>query len=144
MKRLLTYLALTIAIALPLAFQATMLASASSATCDSQTANGNLFYCACNSAASAQSSTACKTAKNVDNPITGNAGILPKVQTIVSVIGGVAAVIIIIYSGFKFITADGDAQKVANARNTILYTFIGLIILAIADAIIQFVIKGIK
>lgn len=58
---------------------------------------------------------------------------------ILSIIVGIAAVIVIIISGLRFITANGDASSVATARNGIIYAVAGLIIVALAQAIVHFV-----
>lgn len=56
---------------------------------------------------------------------------------------GVVAVIMIIYGGFQYITAAGDTGKVGNAKNTILYALIGLVIVALAQVIVRFVLGNI-
>jgi hypothetical protein len=61
------------------------------------------------------------------------------VINILSVIVGVIAVIMIIIGGFRYITSGGDSTKVGAAKNTILYALIGLIIVAIAQVIVRFV-----
>jgi len=58
---------------------------------------------------------------------------------ILSIIVGIAAVIVIIISGLRFITASGDAASVATARNGIIYAVVGLVIVALAQAIVHFV-----
>ena len=60
---------------------------------------------------------------------------------ILSYIVGVAAIIMVILGGFKYITADGDASKVTSAKNTIMYALIGLVVAALAQAIVLFVFK---
>lgn len=61
------------------------------------------------------------------------------VINILSVIVGVIAVIMIIVGGFKYITSGGDSTKVGSAKNTILYALIGLVIVAVAQVIVKFV-----
>jgi len=51
---------------------------------------------------------------------------------------GVVAVIMVMIGGFKFITAQGDANQVASARNTILYAIVGLAVAALAETIVKF------
>ncbi len=53
---------------------------------------------------------------------------------------GTIAVIVIIIGGIKFITADGDASKIKSARETILYSVIGLVVAILAYAIVGFII----
>ena len=58
---------------------------------------------------------------------------------IISVIVGIAAVIMIILGGFKYITSGGDSSSVQSAKNTILYAIIGLVVVAMAQMITGFV-----
>ncbi len=62
------------------------------------------------------------------------------VINILSVIGAVIAVIMIIIGGMKFITSQGDGNSTAGARNTIIYAVVGLVIIALAQVIVQFVV----
>jgi hypothetical protein len=58
---------------------------------------------------------------------------------IIMVIVGIAAVVMIIYGGFKFITSAGNPENTKAARNAILYALIGLVIVAFAQFIVKFV-----
>jgi hypothetical protein len=65
------------------------------------------------------------------------------VQLIVNVfswIVGVIAVIMIIIGGLRYITSGGDSGNITTAKNTILYAIIGLIIVALAQIVVRFVI----
>lgn len=55
---------------------------------------------------------------------------------------GVAAVIMIIIGGLKYITSSGDSNNITSAKNTILYAIIGLIIVALAQFIVKFVLNA--
>lgn len=68
-------------------------------------------------------------------------GILKFALNILSIIVGIVAVIMIIIAGLKFITSNGEASNVASAKNTILYAVVGIIIVALAQIIVQFVLK---
>lgn len=67
--------------------------------------------------------------------------ILRVVLNILSFIAGVIAVIMIIISGIKFMTSQGDSGKVSSARNTIIYALIGILIVLLSQAIVQFVLN---
>jgi cytochrome bd-type quinol oxidase subunit 2 len=56
-----------------------------------------------------------------------------------SVVVGVVAVIMIIIGGFRYITSGGDSNNISSAKNTIIYAIIGLIVVALAQFIVQFV-----
>lgn len=61
------------------------------------------------------------------------------VVNILSIIVGVVAVVMIIVGGFKYITSGGDTGKVGGAKNTIIYAIIGLILVALAQIIVNVV-----
>lgn len=63
------------------------------------------------------------------------------VINIFSWIVGITAVIMIIIGGFKYITSQGDSGNVSGAKNTILYAVIGLVIVAMAQVIVKFVLN---
>jgi len=67
--------------------------------------------------------------------------VLARIINIISVIVGVAAVIMIIIGGFRYIVSGGKQESVTSAKNTILYGLIGLIIVALAQVIVRFVLK---
>lgn len=58
---------------------------------------------------------------------------------IFSIIVGIIAVIMIIVGGFKYITSGGDSGNITSAKNTIIYAVIGLVIVALAQFLVQFV-----
>ncbi len=70
--------------------------------------------------------------------------IITTIINILSVVVGIVAVIMIIVGGFKFITSGGDSGKVTSARNTIIYAIIGLIIVALAQIIVKFVLTKVS
>lgn len=69
--------------------------------------------------------------------------LITAVINIFSLVVGVISVIMIIIGGLKYITSGGDSGNVTNAKNTILYAIIGLVIVALAQVIVRFVIERI-
>jgi len=67
--------------------------------------------------------------------------IIKTVINIFSFVVGVVAVIMIIVGGFRYITSGGDSGNVSNAKNTIIYAIIGLVVVALAQLIVQFVLN---
>lgn len=65
--------------------------------------------------------------------------ILHTIINLFSMVVGVISVIMIIYGGFKYITSGGDSGNVGNARNTIVYALVGLVIVALAQFMVRFV-----
>lgn len=77
---------------------------------------------------------------------TGGAGsklndIVKLVINIFSVVVAVVAVIMIIIGGLKYIMSSGDSGNITGAKNTILYAIIGLVIVALAQFIVRFVLE---
>ncbi len=63
------------------------------------------------------------------------------VINIISIVVGIVAVIMIIIGGFKYITSNGDSGAVSSAKNTILYAIVGLVVVALAQIIVRFVVN---
>ena len=55
---------------------------------------------------------------------------------------GALAVIMIVVSGIFYVTSAGDAGKVARAKNTLMYSVVGLIVAFIAFAIVNWVLDA--
>lgn len=70
--------------------------------------------------------------------------VLKNIINLVSAIVGVVAVVMVIVSGFKYITSSGDSNKIASAKSTLIYAIIGLVIVALAQIIVHFVISEVK
>lgn len=79
---------------------------------------------------------------NGANPLTGTNGVLLKVARIIAIIAGVSAIIVIIISGFSYMTADGDPQKAKKARDALVGALVGLFIIGIASVIVTFVVNN--
>ena len=90
---------------------------------------------------SARSSAVCSS--NGSNNLTGSGGILHKITVIVAWLAGVVAVILIIISAVEFVTSGGDSGKVATARSALIGAIVGILIVAFAQLILEFVIKGV-
>lgn len=67
--------------------------------------------------------------------------LIEKIINIISIIVGIIAVIMIIYAGFRYITSAGNQESVQTAKKTLIYAIIGLVIVALAQIIVQFVLK---
>jgi hypothetical protein len=100
---------------------------------------------------SAQASLACdglspnQTGGNCDSapdnaPAVDN--VLEDALNFLSMLAGGIAVAMIIIAGVKFATSQGDAGKVTSAKNTVIYAIIGLLIAALAQTIIYFVLDN--
>jgi len=56
-----------------------------------------------------------------------------------SAIVGIIAVVMIIVGGVKYITSQGESANITSAKNTILYALVGLVVVALAQVIVRFV-----
>ena len=68
------------------------------------------------------------------------------VSTIITVamsVIGVISVVMIILGGVSYATSQGDSGKTKKAKDTILYGVIGLIVVLLAYAIVNFVLKSV-
>jgi len=126
-----------ISLVFALSFGAVSVGTASAATCSTA---GNPLSCACGAGGGAASgSSSCHTSGT--DPISGPNGALKKISIILSFVAGVAAVVVILVAGLMFVTAGGDAQKIAGARKTIIGAVVGLVIIAASETLLIFVLN---
>lgn len=69
------------------------------------------------------------------NP-SADSGQIGTVLSVVFMIAGATAVIVIIIGGIMYVTSAGDPQSTAKAKNTILYACIGLVVAILSNAIV--------
>lgn len=70
-------------------------------------------------------------------------GVVKTIVGILSWVIGVVAVIMVMISGFKYITSGGDSNGVSSAKNTLIYAIVGLIIVVLAQFLVHFVLNNI-
>jgi hypothetical protein len=104
----------------------------------------DLFNEVCNG--SANNSAVCQDRQ--DNQTAGNNAffgnndsLLIKVANLLSLIVGIAAVIMIIVGGIKYILSSGDSSNVNSAKNMIIFAIVGLVVVAVSRSIIGFVVS---
>ncbi len=59
-------------------------------------------------------------------------------------VGAATAVIFIIVGGIRFMTATGDPGRIKQAKDTVLYAVLGLVVLLLVRFIIAFVVGSVK
>lgn len=69
----------------------------------------------------------------------GDHGVFKQITNTILYIVGIVAVVMLIIGGIRYVVSGGDAKKVTDAKNTVLYAIIGLIICFLAFAIVNFV-----
>jgi len=88
---------------------------------------------------------------NSTNPCSGSAGSTASLNAIIkfalnlfSIIVGIIAVVMITVGGLKYIVSGGDSQRVSGAKDTILFAIVGLVVVALAQVIVHFVISSLS
>jgi hypothetical protein len=56
-------------------------------------------------------------------------------------VAGVLGVIMLIVTGLRYITSSGSTESVAAAKRTLIYVVVGLVVVALAQIIVRFVLK---
>jgi hypothetical protein len=67
----------------------------------------------------------------------------PQIAQIINVllfVIGAIAVIMIILGGIRYVLSNGDSAQITSAKNTVLYSVIGLVVALLAYAIVNFVV----
>ncbi len=70
-------------------------------------------------------------------------GVFTRITNTVLYAVGIISVVMLIIGGIRYVISGGDSKKVTDAKNTIMYAIIGLIIAILAYAIVNFVITAI-
>ncbi len=92
--------------------------------------------------------TACGTADYYDPLICGygegsnEAALQGKIRNILEVVYlwvGIIAVIVVVIGGIKYMTSQGEPERIKSAKSTIMYAIIGLIVTLAAFAITEFI-----
>ncbi len=99
----------------------------------------NLTQQACQATGAEGSSSAC--VNQTDDPITGPKGIIGRAIDLISILVGVASVIVIMVAGFNFITSQGEPAALSKAKNSLIFAVIGIVIVVMAQIIAGFVVK---
>ena len=71
----------------------------------------------------------------------GGAAIIPRLINLMLFIVGILAVIMLIWGGIRYVISGGAAYKVKDAKNTILYAIVGLIVAILGYALVNWVIS---
>lgn len=107
----------------------------------SQVGAVDLFGGQCQAGQAGANSAACSG--NGDDTISGTDGIILRAAALLSIVASIAAILVIMIAGIIFITAGGDSGKVSNARNMIIYSIVGLIVIFLARTIVAFVVTNV-
>lgn len=75
---------------------------------------------------------------------TSDAGIIHNILLTMYFWGGVLAVVVIIIAGFLYVTSNGNAQQVTRAKNAIIGSVVGLVVILTAFSITNIVLGAVK
>ena len=78
---------------------------------------------------------------NANATTTDISKVIKNVVNVLLFIVGAASVIMIVVGGLRYVTSGGDSGAVNGAKNTILYSVVGLVVAFMAYAIVNFVLK---
>lgn len=67
-------------------------------------------------------------------------GTVRSVVDILSLVVGAVSVIMVIVGGMKYVTSQGESSGTASAKNTVIYAMVGLVIVALSQILVRFVI----
>ncbi|HLC49042.1 MAG TPA: hypothetical protein VJI96_01510 [Candidatus Andersenbacteria bacterium] len=74
---------------------------------------------------------------------TARSGLIPAVLNIVNgllVVASIAAAIYLVLGGIRYITSQGEEDQTEQAKSTILYALIGLIVIGLSAALVNFIV----
>jgi hypothetical protein len=69
--------------------------------------------------------------------------ILMAIFEILLYIGGVVAVVFVIYGGIQYIISQGEPDRIRGARTTIINALVGLVIVILSTAIVNLIARNI-
>lgn len=69
-----------------------------------------------------------------------DANAIQDVLAIVFTLIGAIAVLMFVIGGFRYITAQGDPQQISKAKETLIYSIVGVVVSISAVAIVAFVV----
>jgi hypothetical protein len=64
------------------------------------------------------------------------------IQTALTLLFGIVgalALLMVVISGFRYIIAQDDSQKIAQAKSALVYSLVGVVIAGLAEAIVSYV-----
>lgn len=71
----------------------------------------------------------------------GQGGIFRTITNVLLFLIGAISVIMLIIGGIRYVVSGGDSTAVQNAKNTILYAIVGVVVAILAYAVVNFVIS---
>lgn len=80
------------------------------------------------------------TASDIGAPaVEADDAALQNALSLVYFVAGIVCVIMIIFGGVRYVASSGDSGGIQSAKNTIMYSVIGLVVILLASAITQLI-----
>lgn len=90
----------------------------------------------------AQGGADCSKGTDTPTELFGEGSVFKTITNVaLYVIGGIS-VLMLIYGGLRYTISGGDTKNVTDAKNTILYAVVGIIVAVMAYAIVNFVLTN--
>jgi len=121
-------LALAISLAVPVLQP--VVAQAATATCSTDTKTG------------ITGGAQCAQGTGQGSELFGPDGIFRTITNVMLYVIGAISVIMLIIGGIRYTISNGDSGAITNAKNTILYAVIGIVVAILAYALVNFVITS--
>lgn len=99
---------------------------------------GSLFF-APSALASVQDGAKDAQPSSAPTDLFGSTGVFHTIANVLIFLVGAVAVIMLIIGGFRYVVSQGDAGSVKQAKDTILYAIIGIVVAIIAFAVVTFI-----
>jgi hypothetical protein len=87
-----------------------------------------------------QSGADCAKGAGQQTDLFGQSGVFKRITDVMLFLIGAISVIMLIIGGIRYVLSGGEQAKVAEAKNTILYAVIGVVVAILAYAVVNFVI----
>jgi len=87
---------------------------------------------------------AAKPASTPDNLFGGPDSAFQLIANTLIFLVGAVAVIMLIIGGFRYVTSQGSSEQIKQAKDTILYGIIGVIVAILSYAIVNFIASTLK
>lgn len=86
----------------------------------------------------------CAKGNSAANSLFGNGGIFGTIANTMIFLVGAIAVLFLIVGGLRYVVSNGDPKAVEGAKNTILYSIVGIVVAILSYAAVQFVISSLS
>lgn len=84
----------------------------------------------------------CAKGEGQQTDLFGQSGVFKRITDVMLFLIGAISVIMLIIGGIRYVLSGGEPGKVSEAKNTILYAVIGVVVAILAYAVVNFVVTS--